>query len=153
METSRVAFPKLSCKNSLGGQHIESAHNYSREKNLERHAVTDERELMRDALKRSMGEASFAEVREQFEHRVQAGALVEVENISPSRAFTTQKMIGYERDTVAVMRAGQNQHAPLVGSEIWREVEEKHLHLSTSQRNAVEQLLSSHDKITKSSNG
>ena len=44
--------------------HLESALTYAQEKNLERHAVTDERELMRDALKRSMGEASFAEILE-----------------------------------------------------------------------------------------
>ena len=37
----------------------------------------------------SMGEASFAEVRQQFENRVQAGELIEVENRSPGRAFTT----------------------------------------------------------------
>ena len=43
-------------------QHLESALTYAQEKNLERHAVTDERELMCDALKRSMGEASFAEI-------------------------------------------------------------------------------------------
>ena len=35
---------------------------YARDKNFERQAVADERELMRDALKRSMGEASFAEI-------------------------------------------------------------------------------------------
>jgi conjugative relaxase-like TrwC/TraI family protein len=129
-------------------QHIESALTYAREKNLERQAVSDERELMRDALKRSMGEASFAEVREQFDKRVQAGELIEVENRSPGRAFTTGEMIGYERDTIAAMRAGQNQHEPLVSSETWREVEEKHAHLSTSQRAAVEEILSSQDKIT-----
>ena len=38
-------------------QHLESALTYAQDKNLERRAVTDERELMRDALKRSMGEA------------------------------------------------------------------------------------------------
>src|SRR5579863_3960751 len=129
-------------------QHIESALTYSREKNLERHAVTDERELMRDSLKRSMGEASFAEVRSQFENHVQAGELIEVENRSPGRAFTTGEMIGYERDTIAAMRAGQNQHEPMVSSETWREVEEKHAHLSTSQRAAVEQIVSSQDRIT-----
>jgi conjugative relaxase-like TrwC/TraI family protein len=128
-------------------QSIESALTYSREKNLERHAVTDERELMRDALKRSMGEASFGEVRQQFENRVQAGELIEVENRSPGRAFTTGEMIGYERDTIAAMRAGQNQHEPMVSSETWREVEEKHAHLSSSQRAAVEQIVSSQDKI------
>ena len=40
-------------------QDLESALTFAQERNLERHAVTDERELMRDALKRSMGEASF----------------------------------------------------------------------------------------------
>jgi hypothetical protein len=128
-------------------QSVESAMTYAREKNLERHAVTDERELMRDALKRSMGEASFAEVRQQFENRVQSGDLIQVENRSPSRAFTTQEMIGYERDNITEMRAGQNRHEPMVGSETWREVEQKHAHLSTSQRAAVEQIVSSQDKI------
>jgi conjugative relaxase-like TrwC/TraI family protein len=128
-------------------QSVESALTYAREKNLERHAVTDERELMRDALKRSMGEASFAEVRQQFENRAHSGDLIQVENRSPSRAFTTQEMIGYERDNITEMRAGQNRHEPMVSSETWREVEEKHAHLSTSQRAAVEQIVSSHDKI------
>ena len=59
-------------------QHLESALTYAQEKNLERHAVTYEYELMRDALKRSMGEASFAEVREGFDKRVQSGDLIEV---------------------------------------------------------------------------
>jgi hypothetical protein len=129
-------------------QHLESALTYSQEKNLERHAVTDERELMRDALKRSMGEASFAEIRESFNKRVQSGDLIEVESKSPARAFTTEQMIGYERDNVAEMRRGQNLDNPLVSTETWRHIEEKHSHLSTSQRAAVEQIASSHDRIT-----
>ena len=128
--------------------HLESALTYAREKNLERHAVTDERELMRDALKRSMGEVNFAEVRESFDKRVQSGDLIEVESKSPARAFTTEQMIGYERDTIAEMRKGQNLDNPLVGPETWRHVEEKHPHLSSSQREAVEQILTSHDRIT-----
>ena len=126
---------------------IESALTYARDKNLERHAVTDERELMRDALKRSMGDASFAEVRSQFDSRVQSHDLVEVESRSPSRAFTTEEMIGYERDNIAYMRHGQDQHEPMVSSETWREVEEKHAHLTSSQRAAVEQIVSNQDQI------
>jgi conjugative relaxase-like TrwC/TraI family protein len=129
-------------------QHLESALNYAQEKNLERHAVTDERELMRDALKHSMGEASFAETRERFDKRVQSGDLIEVENKSPARAFTTEQMIGYERDNVAEMRRGQNLDNPLISTETWRHIEEKHPHLSSSQRAAVEQILTTHDKIT-----
>lgn len=128
-------------------QSIESALTYARERNLERHAVTDERELMRDALKRSMGDASFSEVRSRFESRVQSHDLVQVESRSPSRAFTTEEMIGYERDNVAYMRHGQNRHEPMVTSETWREVEEKHAHLSSSQRVAVEQIVSNQDQI------
>jgi ATP-dependent exoDNAse (exonuclease V) alpha subunit len=129
-------------------QHLESALTYAQEKNLERHAVSDERELMRDALKRSMGEARFAEIRESLDKRVLSGGLIEVESKSPARAFTTEQMIGYERDTIAEMRKGQNLDNPLVSPEAWRHVEEKHPHLSTSQRAAVEQILTSHDRIT-----
>jgi conjugative relaxase-like TrwC/TraI family protein len=129
-------------------RHLESALTYAQEKNLERHAVTDERELVRDSLKRSMGEASFAEIRERFDKRVQSGDLIEVESKSPARAFTTEQMIGYERDIVAEMRRGQNLGNPLVSSETLRHIGEKHPHLSTSQRAAVEQIASSHDRIT-----
>ena len=129
-------------------KHLESALTYAQEKNLERHAVTDERELKCDALKRSMGEASFAEIRERFEKRVQSGGLIEVESKSPARAFTTEQMIGYERDNVAEMRRGQNLDNPLVSTETWRHIEEKHPHLRASQRAAVEQVLTSHDRIT-----
>jgi conjugative relaxase-like TrwC/TraI family protein len=129
-------------------QHPELALTYAQEKNLERHAVTDERELKCDALKRSMGEASFAEIRDRFEKRVQSGGLIEVESKSPARAFTTEQMIGYERDNVAEMRRGQNLDNPLVSTETLRHIEEKHPHLSTSQRAAVEQIASSHDRIT-----
>jgi ATP-dependent exoDNAse (exonuclease V) alpha subunit len=128
-------------------QHLESALTYAQEKNLERNAVTDERELMRDALKRSMGEASFAEIQERFDKRIQSGDLIEVESKSPARAFTSEQMIGYERDTVAEMRRGQNLDNPLVSTETWRHIEEKHPHLSASQRAAAEQIASSHDRI------
>jgi ATP-dependent exoDNAse (exonuclease V) alpha subunit len=95
-----------------------------------------------------MGEASFAEVQDRFEVRVESRGLVGVESEGPARAFTTEQMIGYEKDTIAMMRAGKNQHDPLVSSETQREVEEKHVHLSSSQRAAVEQILSSQDKIS-----
>ena len=61
-------------RNVPSRQHLESALTYAQDKNLERHAVTDERDLMRDALKRSMGEAGFGEVRERFEKRIESGS-------------------------------------------------------------------------------
>ena len=128
-------------------QPLESALTYAQDKNLERHAVTDERDLMRDALKRSMGEAGFGEVRERFEKRIESGSLIEVEGKSPARAFTTEKMIQYERDNVSEMRKGQGQYGALVNSETWQSVQQNHTHLSASQRTAVEQTLATQDKI------
>ncbi len=44
---------------------------YSLERNFEREAVSDERELMRDALKRAMGEAPFSRIQQQFDQAVE----------------------------------------------------------------------------------
>jgi AAA domain len=56
-------------------------------------------------------------------------------------------MIQYERDNVAEMQKGQGQNGPLVSSQAWQQVQGSHAHLSPSQRGAVEQILSGHDKI------
>ncbi|HET8921896.1 MAG TPA: MobF family relaxase [Candidatus Acidoferrum sp.] len=131
-----------------GEKAIGQAVDYSREKNLERDAVVEERNLLRDALKRSMGDATVAEVKAEFENRVRAGQFIETSNRAPGRAFTTEEMIHYERDTIHAMRAGQNQHAPIASFETCRQIEQDHSHLSESQRAAVNQILSSRDQVT-----
>jgi conjugative relaxase-like TrwC/TraI family protein len=143
----RAAHSQEAERNVPSRQHLEVALTYAQDKNLERNAVTDERELMRDALKRSMGEGSFTEVRERFEKRIESGHLIEVESRSPARAFTTEKMIQYEHDNVSEMRKGQGQHGVLVNPETWQSVQQRHTHLSASQRAAVEQTLATRDKI------
>src|SRR5438477_677078 len=135
-------------KEEPGEKAIGQALTYSREKNLEREAVAEERELLRDALKRSMGDATVAKVKTEFEKRVQAGEFIETSNRAPGRAFTTSEMIDHERDTIQVMRAGQNQHEPIARFETRRDIEQDHSHLSESQRAAVEQILSSRDQVT-----
>ncbi|HET8925746.1 MAG TPA: MobF family relaxase [Candidatus Acidoferrum sp.] len=127
----------------------QSAVTFSKERNLEREAVVEERELLRDALRRSMGDAAFEEIKAEFEKRVEAGNFVEVEGkTSPGRAFTTQEMIDCERDTIRAMRQGQNKHAPLVSFNTRREIDRNHSPLSQSQRAAVEQILASRDQVT-----
>src|SRR2546429_7952673 len=122
---------------------------FSKERNLEREAVVDERELLRDALRRSMGDATFTEVRTEFEKRIGAGEFIEVEKQSggPSRTFTTGEMIGYERETIQMMREGQNEYPALASFETRREIDNHHPHLSQSQRVAVEQILASRDQV------
>jgi conjugative relaxase-like TrwC/TraI family protein len=129
---------------------IEQGLSYAREKNLEREAVADERELMRDALKRSMGEASLEEVRERFQQQIEDRNLIEIEQRPgvPGRAFTTDEMIELERENIRLMRQGQTQHDALVSFEKRREIEKEYSHLSNSQRGAVEEILSSRDQVT-----
>jgi conjugative relaxase-like TrwC/TraI family protein len=132
------------------GVRAQSAVTFSKERNLEREAVVEERELLRDALRRSMGDAAFEDIKAEFEKRVEAGNFIEVEGkaSSPGRTFTTQEMIDCERDTIQAMRAGQDKHAVLVSFNTRREIEKNHPNLSHSQRTAVEQILASRDQVT-----
>ena len=128
---------------------LQAAVTFSKERNLERQAVVDDRELLRDALRRSMGEATLGELRTEFENRVNAGEFIGVatRTSGPDRAFTTEEMIDYERDTMQAMRDGQNRHEPLASDDSRRQVGGNHPHLSESQWKAVEQILSSRDQI------
>jgi conjugative relaxase-like TrwC/TraI family protein len=127
-----------------------SAVTFSKERNLEREAVVDERELLRDALRRSMGQATLTDVKTEFEKQVNRGEFIGVEQKTgrPGRVFTTHEMLGYERDTIQVMRDGQNKHEALVSLDTRRNIEKENSHLSESQRGAVEQILSSRDQVT-----
>lgn len=126
----------------------QSAITFSKERNLEREAVIDERGLLRDALKRSMGEATFSEVRTEFENRVEGGEFIETDHRAPGRAFTTTEMLAYEQDTIKAMRDGQGKHSPIASFETRKEVHREHRHLSDSQRAAVDKILSSRDQVT-----
>jgi ATP-dependent exoDNAse (exonuclease V) alpha subunit len=122
---------------------------YARERGMEREAVADERTLMRDALKHTMGEARLPEVRAEFERRVQSHDLIEVERRPglPGRAFTTGEMQGYERELIERMKLGQGTHEVLADGNVREQVMREHAHLSVSQRHAVEDVLTSRDRM------
>jgi conjugative relaxase-like TrwC/TraI family protein len=128
---------------------VRSAVTFSKERNLEREAIADERDLLRDALKRSMGQVTLAEIKSDVENRLAAGEFIEVgqRNGAPGRAFTTKEMLAYERDVVHAMLRGQNQHGEIASIDVRSEIERKHSLLSESQRRAVAHILSSRDQI------
>ena len=129
-------------------ERVQRAITFSRERNLEREAVVDERALLRDSLKRSMGQATLSEVKTEFEKRVNANDFIEANHRGPGRAFTTPEMLSYEEDTIKAMRDGQRQHAPIASLETRREIRQEHERLSDSQRAAVDKILSSQDQVT-----
>ncbi len=122
---------------------------YARERGMEREAVVDERSLMRDALKHTMGEARLPEIRAEFERRATDGNLIEVERRDgrAGRAYTTREMQGYERELIERMKQGQSSRDVLADGNVREQTMQEHSHLSVSQRHAVETVLTSRDQM------
>ena len=66
-------------------QRAQEAVSFAKDRNFEREAVTDERDIMRDALRRGMGDLTYSQVRDNFEHR---HAIGEFQTVEPARSTT-----------------------------------------------------------------
>jgi conjugative relaxase-like TrwC/TraI family protein len=122
---------------------------YARDRSFEREAVTDERVLFRDALRRRMGEATYPEIRAAFESRLAKDEFELVPNRrhETGRQFTTSKTIEAEKDVIRQMTRGQSQGSAIMPIQDAVRLTEAHPHLNSAQRTAVEQVLVSQDQI------
>jgi conjugative relaxase-like TrwC/TraI family protein len=122
---------------------------FSRDKNFEREAVIDERALIRDGLRRGMGEITYSQVRVNLDARVATGEFQLVHNPSnsPARQFTTAKTIQAEHEILQKVAHGKNQMEPFLARPQAIEVTDRHQHLNRSQKSVVEDVLSSPDRI------
>src|SRR3984957_7175150 len=90
-------------------QRVRESVTFSRDKNFEREAVVDERAIVRDALRRSMSEITYAQVRGNLDLRLASGEFQTIERAHmPGRQFTTARTIQAEKEIVRRMREGQN---------------------------------------------
>jgi AAA domain/TrwC relaxase len=122
---------------------------FSRDKNFEREAVVDERALIRDGLRRGMGEITHAQVRANLDARVASGEFQMVERPQgiPGRQLTTAKTVEAEHEILRRMREGQNHLEPLLSRSQAIALADHHQHLNPAQRSVVEDVLSSSDHI------
>src|SRR5712692_4130629 len=122
---------------------------FSRDKNFEREAVVDERALIRDGLRRGMGEITHAQVRANLDGRLASGEfqIVERNQSIPGRQFTTAKTIEAEQEILRRMREGQNHVEPVLSRPQAITVADQHSHLNRAQKSVVEDVLSSPDRI------
>ena len=122
---------------------------FSRDKNFEREAVVDERTLLRDGLRRGMGEITHAQVRSNLEARLASGEfqIVERSQSIPGRQFTTARTIEAEHEIIRRVREGQNHTEPVLPRAQAIAVADQHLQLNQAQRTVVEDVLSSPDRI------
>jgi conjugative relaxase-like TrwC/TraI family protein len=127
---------------------VREAVTFSRDKNFEREAVVDERAIVRDALRRGMGEITYAHVRGNLTSRLASGEFQIVERQqTPSRQFTTARTIATEQDILRRVREGQNQAQPVVTRAEAIHVADQHTHLKRAQKSVVEDVLSSPDRV------
>jgi conjugative relaxase-like TrwC/TraI family protein len=122
---------------------------FSRDKNFEREAVVDERTLIRDGLRRGMGDITYAQVRGNLDARLASGEfqIVERSQSQPARQFTTAKTIEAEHEIVRRVSEGKNQVEPVLSRMQAVNAADQHPHLNRAQQSVVEDVLSSPDRI------
>jgi ATP-dependent exoDNAse (exonuclease V) alpha subunit len=122
---------------------------FARDKNFEREAVVDERALIRDGLRRGMGEITHGQVRSNLEARLASGEFQIVERTQgvPGRQYTTAKTIEAEHEIISTMREGQNHAKPVLSRPHAIALADQHSHLNHVQKSVIEDVLSSPDRI------
>jgi ATP-dependent exoDNAse (exonuclease V) alpha subunit len=121
---------------------------FSRDKNFEREAVVDERALIRDGLRRGMGDVTYAQVRGNLDARIASGEFQRVERASmPGRQFTTAKTVAAEHEIVSRVCEGRNQIEPVLSRSQAISIADQHSHLNRAQKTVVEDVLCSPNRI------
>ncbi|MCL2659779.1 MAG: relaxase domain-containing protein [Acidobacteriaceae bacterium] len=122
---------------------------YARDSSFERESVNDERTLMRDALRRGMGEASFQQVRSEFEQQRQQGRFIEVQGTkyASGRSFTTPEAIATEKAVVAYVLKGQGAAEPIMSPVQAKAQAETRDFLNERQRTVIQEVLTSTDRV------
>ncbi len=123
---------------------------WARDHVFERSAVQDRRAILETALVRGMGETTYAQVRQEFERRIEAGEFREISHVGAGQQFTTAAMERMEREIVGRMQEGnwRDYSDPmLVSPHVRIATEDRHPELNASQRRAVDEIFLSREKI------
>jgi conjugative relaxase-like TrwC/TraI family protein len=122
---------------------------FARASLFEREAVADERLIFRDALRRGMGETTYAEVRADFEERRERGDFrsVEAAKYASGHSFTTPETIAAERANIAHVVTGRNAVQPIMSAELAQDQARSREFLNDTQRRVIEEVLNSTDRI------
>jgi conjugative relaxase-like TrwC/TraI family protein len=123
---------------------------WARDHVFERSAVQDRRAILETALVRGMGETTYAQVRQEFERRIETGEFREVSHVGASKHYTTTAMVRMEREIVGRMQEGNRRDYSdpmLVSPQVRIATEDRHPELNASQRQAVDEIFLSREKV------
>jgi ATP-dependent exoDNAse (exonuclease V) alpha subunit len=97
-----------------------------------------------------MGQTTIAQVKEEFERRVQACEFVAIRHVGADQQYTTATMLRMEREIIGHMQEGNRRgynDPMLVPPHIRIESKDRHAELNAGQRHAVEDIFLSREKI------
>ena len=122
---------------------------YAKAHAFEREAVADERVILRDALRRGMGDVTAAEVRAEFQTRQTAGEFrsVEAPKYASAGRFTTPETIAQERANINHVLQGKNTVSSITTAAMAEEQANARGFLNDSQRRVVEDILTTRDRV------
>jgi conjugative relaxase-like TrwC/TraI family protein len=145
----RAEKKSVECAPKRAQKAAQEAVTFARERSFEREAVTDERALFRDALRRGMGDTNYAQVRASVEQRLASGEfqLVTATKHGSARQFTTAETIQAEKEILRQMRQGQGRADQIMPVQQAVAHTAQYPILNSSQRTAAEEILTSRDRI------
>ncbi len=123
---------------------------WARDHVFERSAVVDHRAILEAALARGMGETTYARIRQEFERRIEAGEFREVSHVAIGQQYTTTAMIHMEREIIGRVQEGNRRDygdPMLVSPQVRIATEDRHPELNASQRQAVDEIFLSREKV------
>jgi conjugative relaxase-like TrwC/TraI family protein len=131
------------------GVHAKEAVTFARQSVFEREAVVDERRILRDAIRRGMGETTYREIRSELETRRAEGdfRIVDGPKYASGRRLTTPETIAAERANVDFMLSSRNAVEPILSAEQAQEQARSRDFLNEAQQRVIEETLNSTDRV------
>ncbi len=123
---------------------------WARDHVFERSAVQDRRAILETALVRGMGETTYARIQQEFERRIEAGEFREVSRFGAGQQYTTATMVRMELEVIGRMQEGNRRDYSdpmLVSPQVRIATEDRHPELNPSQRQAVDEIFLSREKV------
>jgi conjugative relaxase-like TrwC/TraI family protein len=123
---------------------------WARDHVFERSAVQDRRTILETALARGMGETTYTKIRQEIERRIKTGEFREVSRVGAGRQYTTAAMANMESEIIGRMQKGNRRDYTdpmLVSPQMRIATEDRHPELNASQRQAVDEIFLSREKI------
>jgi conjugative relaxase-like TrwC/TraI family protein len=123
---------------------------WARDHVFERSAVQDRRAILETALGRGMGETTYAQIRQEFERRIETGEFREVSQVGAGRQYTTAAMERMEREIIGRMQEGNRRDYSdpmLISPQVRIATEDRHAELNAAQRRVADEIFLSRERI------